>query len=136
MLVGECGSGKSSLICALSGEKHPRAKAMSVVYVGQFINTPGEFLENRRFYPALITAAVDCDILALVQDATRKSSLFPPQFCSAFNCRKIGIISKIDAEQAAPQRAEQFLRYAGARDIIRLSVKSGEGVDELKALLA
>lgn len=135
MFVGETGSGKSSLISALSGNTCPAAKAMAVVYCGPFINTPGEFLENRRFYPALITAAMDCDILCLVQDASRKTSLFPPLFCSAFNCRTIGIVSKVDLENADPSRAERFLASAGVKETVRASCITKEGLARLELFL-
>lgn len=135
MFIGETGVGKSTLLRALSGENFASRKAMAVEFFGPFINTPGEFLENRRFYPALITASADCDILAMVQDATRNSSLFPPQLASVFNRRVVGVISKVDAAGANPERAELFLRSAGAKEIIRVSAKSGEGIAELKGLL-
>ena len=138
MLVGECRAGKASLIRALSkGEYAPR-RAMAVEYFGRFINTPGEFLENRRFYPALITASMDCDILLLLQDAARDACLFPPQFATMFNRQVVGVVTKADAENASPrhlERAERFLRNAGARTILRVSARSGEGLTALRALL-
>lgn len=136
MLIGETRAGKSGLIRALSGGSLTCARALAVEYLGAFIITPGEFLENRRFYPALITAAVDCDILLLVQDSTRRSSLFPPQFAAMFNRTVIGVACKIDLPTARPELAERFLRSAGARQCLRVSAKTGEGIAELKNLLA
>ncbi|WP_432738133.1 EutP/PduV family microcompartment system protein [Maridesulfovibrio sp. FT414] len=135
MFVGETRSGKSSLIKALSfGDYVPR-RAMAVEYCGQFINTPGEFLENSRFYHALITSSADCHVLVMVQDATRRSSLFPPLFACMFNRKVVGVVSKSDAAGADCDLAARFLHSAGAKDIIRASVVSGEGVDMLRALL-
>jgi ethanolamine utilization protein EutP len=135
MLIGETGAGKRSLIRALSGEALPPRLPMSVEFHGPFINTPGEFLENRRFYRHLITAAVDCDIVAFVQDATRRASLFPPLFAASFNRKLVGVVSKTDAEGADPERAERLLRNAGAKDIFRMSVQTGDGLEKLRALL-
>ena len=135
MLIGESGAGKSTLIRALSGENFSSRKAMAVEFFGQFINTPGEFLENRWFYRALITASADCDVLAMLQDATRNSSLFPPQFAATFNRKVVGVISKVDADGANVERAERFLRNAGAREFIRVSSKNGEGLEALRELL-
>ncbi|CCO23647.1 EutP/PduV family microcompartment system protein [Maridesulfovibrio hydrothermalis] len=135
MLVGETRSGKSSLIKALSdGEYIPR-RAMAVEYYGQFINTPGEFLENSRFYHALITSSADCQILALVLDATRKSSLFPPLFVSMFNRKIVGVVTNINASTADVGRAEQFLRSAGAKVVVCVCAESGEGLDSLREML-
>ena len=135
MLMGETGVGKSTLIQALMGGEIITRRPMAVEYRGQFINTPGEFLENRRFYPALITTAADCHILALLQDATRTNSLFPPGFAAIFNRKVLGVITKVDVAGAEVKRAERFLRSAGAKDIIGLSVKSGAGLEALREML-
>lgn len=135
MLIGETFVGKSSLIRELSGAEYTSHRAMAVEYCGQFINTPGEFLENRRFYHALITSSADCDILALVQDASRKNSLFPPLFASMFNRKVLGVVSKLDAPEANAGRAQLFLRNAGVKDIVLTSSKTGEGLDILRQML-
>lgn len=135
MLIGETRVGKSSLIRKLSGEDYVARRAMAVEYCGQFINTPGEFLENRRFYNALITSSADCDILLFVQDAVRKSSLFPPLFASMFNRKVIGIVSKIDAPEANIERAQRFLQNAGVKKSHLISSMTGEGMDSLRQML-
>jgi ethanolamine utilization protein EutP len=135
MLVGETGSGKSALIRALSGEEFTQKRTMAVEFCGQFINTPGEFLENRRFYRALITTAVDCDILALLQDATRSSCLFPPQFATMFNRTVVGVVTKVDEAGANVERAERFLRTAGVGVLVHSSIKTGVGLDTLRTML-
>ncbi|WP_419176649.1 EutP/PduV family microcompartment system protein [Desulfosediminicola sp.] len=136
MLVGETLVGKSSLIRTLSAGDYSPRRAMAVEYHGRFINTPGEFLENRRFYNALITTSADCDVLLLVQDATRKNSLFPPLFASMFNRRVVGIISKIDDPAANRERAIAFLRNAGVKEFYATGIISGDGLDELRRALA
>lgn len=135
MLIGEVGAGKSSLIRALSGNELRSSRAMSVQHCGPFINTPGEFLENRRFYPAIITASMGCDIMALLQNAERSVSLYPPLCCSFFNKHIIGIITKIDSPTARPDRAERFLRSAGVKELYFVSSVSGEGLEGLRSLL-
>lgn len=136
MLVGETLAGKSTLIRRLSGRDYLSNRAMAVDYFGQFINTPGEYLENRRFYHALITTSADCDILAFVQDCTRLSSLFPPLFGSMFNRQLIGIITKCDADHANIRRARLFLNNAGVKDILVTSSVTGQGIVTLQQLLA
>ena len=135
MLIGETFSGKSSLIQALSEERYTPRRAMAVEYFGRFINTPGEFLENRRFYHALITSAADCDTIIFVQDATRKTCLFPPLFASMFNRNIIGILSKIDKAKSNSTRAKRFLENAGVKEIIATSTITGDGLDRLQLLL-
>ncbi len=136
MLVGETRSGKSSLIKALSDGEYTPRRAMAVEYCGQFINTPGEFLENSCFYHALITSSADCQVLAMVQDARRNSSVFPPLFVSMFNRKVIGVITNTDAEDANIARAELFLRSAGVKEVVCVSTVSGEGLDSLREMLS
>lgn len=135
MLIGETLVGKSSLVRELSGKEYSSHRAMAVEYCGQFINTPGEFLENSRFYHALITSSADCDILALVQDATRRNSLFPPLFASMFNRQVIGVVSKQDSREANTKLARVFLHNAGVKDIVLTSSKTGDGLDILRQML-
>ncbi len=134
MFVGETGAGKRSLIRALSGDVISPRRPMSVDFHGPYINTPGEFLENRRFYPALITASADCDIVVFVQDATRRACLFPPLFAASFNRRVLGLISKTDADTADANLAERFLRQAGVGEILSVSAYAGTGLDVLRSL--
>jgi len=136
MLIGESGVGKTTLIQVLSGEGFSSRKTQAVEFCGRFIDTPGEFLENRRFYPALITSSADCDVVAMVQDATRISSLFPPQFSTIFTRKVIGIVTKVDVEGCNVERAERFLANAGVKEIIRSSSKTNVGLDILQELLA
>ncbi|WP_300671340.1 EutP/PduV family microcompartment system protein [Desulfoluna sp.] len=136
MLIGESSVGKTTLIRVLSGDEFSTRKTQAVEFCGRFIDTPGEFLENRRFYPALITSSVDCEVVAMVQDATRISSLFPPQFATIFNRKVVGIITKVDVEGCNVDRAERFLKNAGAKDIIRVSAKANIGLDIVQDMLA
>lgn len=136
MLIGETRVGKSSLIGALSSTTFKSHRAMAVEYHEGFINTPGEFLENHRFFTALITASADAEIIFMVLDATRTTSLFPPGGGAVFNRQVVGIITKIDLPGADTARAERFLRNTGARQIVRTSTATGEGLDELRRIIA
>lgn len=135
LLVGETGSGKSGLIRVLSGGKHAPRRLMAVEYCGPFINTPGEFLENRRFYPALITTAAECDMILMLASATHASCLIPPQFATMFNRTVLGVVTRADAPQADVERARRFLRNAGVRTVLVTDFESGRGVPELRAVL-
>lgn len=136
LLVGKVGSGKTSLIQGLQGDELISRKTQAVTFNGMFIDSPGEFLENRRLYPALLASAMTCDVVGLVQDATGINSMFPPRFASMFKKEIIGIVTKIDKESSNPERAEKFLRWAGATEIIRTSSLDGTGLDLLKLYLA
>lgn len=100
------------------------------------MDTPGEFIENRRFYSALITSSSQCDILGFVQDSTSATSIFPPQFASMFNKKIIGIISKTKLKGSNIERSTRFLSLAGATNIIETSTVENIGIQELISLLS
>lgn len=135
MLVGECGSGKTALVRILSGGDHVPRRALAVEHIGRFIVPPGEFLENRRFYPALITASVDAALILFLQNASARSSLFPPQFAFAFNKPVLGLIMGTDLEVAEPERAVRFLTNAGVREYYSVSLLDQRGIPELQSRL-
>jgi ethanolamine utilization protein EutP len=136
MFIGETDSGKSGLIRALSGEAYAPRRAMAVEYFGRFINTPGEFLENSRYYHALITSSADCDVLVMVQDARRSTSLFPALFAPIFNRPVVGVVTRSGEAGANPERARRFLESAGARRVVPTDFRSGAGLAELAAELS
>ena len=135
LLIGKTGSGKTSLIQGLHGEDVVYRKTQAITFNGMFVDSPGEFLENRRLYPALMTSSVNCNMIALVQDATAINSVFPPKFASMFKKRVIGIITKVDKKLSLPERAEKFLRLAGADEIIRTSATERTGLGLLSAAI-
>ena len=135
MLIGEWRSGKSTLIRLLSRTDYVPRKVFALDFHGDFVNTPSEFLENRWRYSALITASADCDVLLFVQDATRSTCQIAPAFARIFNRRVIGVITKIDLPEAKIERAEKFLRNAGVREIMKVSLATGEGLNALRAEL-
>ena len=135
MLIGEWRSGKSTLIRTLSRSDYRPRKVFAVEHHGDFVNTPSEFLENRRWYPALITASAHCDTLIFVQDATRTTCQIAPALAAMFNRKVIGVITKTDLPEANVSRAERFLRNAGVREIFPVSLATGQGVAGLSHVL-
>ncbi len=132
MLLGERGAGRRSLARALGHAPAFMPQPMAVEFAGRFVIPPPEFLENRRFYRALITVSMDCGTLLFVQDATRRTSAFPPGFARIFNRHVAGIITKTDMPEASIERATRFLNNAGLQNIYAISAISGEGLDTLR----
>ena len=132
MLIGEHGVGRRSLVHALGFAPPAGLCPLAVEYAGPFVLPPPEFMENRRFYRALITVSVDCGTLLFVQDATRRTSAFPPGFARIFNRHVAGIITKADMAEASIERATRFLDNAGLRNIYAISAVSGQGLDALR----
>ena len=78
MLMGAIGAGKSTLLRALSNNAFQPRRAMAMERHGRFLLTPGEFLENRRFYHALISTAADCGVLLFSTKARCKPLVNTP----------------------------------------------------------
>lgn len=137
MLIGKSGSGKTTLIQLLSSEKIRYNKTQAMEYYQDFIDTPGEYIESRRYYNAIISSVDQCQKIVLVQDATDKDSVFPPNFAKTFNQDVLGVISKIDKEAADLEAAEKSLKRAGVKinKIFKISSITKNGLIDLKKYL-
>lgn len=135
MLIGKSGSGKTTLIQLLSSEEIRYNKTQAMEYYSDFIDTPGEYIEIRRYYNAIISSADQCQKIALVQSANDKESVFPPNFAKTFNQDVFGIISKIDKENADLKAAEKSLKRAGVNKIFKTSSINKKGIKSLKKYL-
>lgn len=137
IFIGQSGSGKTTLCQKLNEQSIRFRKTQAVEYYGGSIDTPGEYLENRRFYNALIMTAVDAEIIALVVDPTSEYQAIPPGFGGIFNKKVIGIITKI--HQVKPERirqAEDELSRAQASPIFLVDTPEGVGIEELEKYLS
>lgn len=108
----------------------------AIVWTPAAIDTPGEYLENRCLYSALLTSACEADVIALVLNADAPWSPFSPGFTAPMNRPVIGVITKADL--AAPPRLQQvrtWLETAGAGHIFITSALTGDGLDDLFACL-
>lgn len=137
IFVGETGSGKTTLSQWLQQKERVYHKTQQVYYFDDSIDTPGEFMENRFYYNALVSASVDAQIVAFVQNIQGTQNYFPPFFSARFTKPTIGIITKIDLikDDQALVIARKRLELAGAKKIFEVSLISGEGMDELEKFL-
>lgn len=135
MVVGKTGCGKTTLIQALRGASLEYRKTQALNYQQDYIDTPGEFIEHRRFFSSLQATSASCRYVVLVQSASQNRSLFPPGFASLFYRPVIGVVTKCDREDADLQGAITHLQRAGARRIVPTSAYLNEGIDELDRLL-
>lgn len=134
MLIGKTGAGKTSLMQRLNEEPMVYHKTQSVSYCSKVIDTPGEYIENRVYYKALIVSSYEADFIGFIQEANAVESLYPPGFAEAFNKEVIGIITKIDLEEDT-STAEKYLREAGVATIVKVSNTTQQGVDAIRDLM-
>ncbi len=135
MLIGESGSGKSSLIRVLTQGRYEPHRALALQYFENFVDTPGEFVENRWFFRFLLTASQEVDILLFVQDATRINCMLRPGFGAMFNREVLGVISRCDHPLADVARGRRLLSYAGLSRVLETDSKTGRGMEALAAEL-
>lgn len=136
IFIGKTGCGKTTLCQKLDELDINYKKTQSVEIYKNSIDTPGEYLENRGLYNALIVTAVDADVIALVYDPKVEEGYFAPGFASMFCKKVIGIITKInqvDEEKLAI--AEERIRLAGATEVFKVDTVDNVGVDQLKQYL-
>lgn len=138
MFIGMSGSGKTTLYQKLAFEQIRYDKTQAIEFHKNVIDTPGEYLENRNYYSALMVTSAEADIVALVMDCKSLNNAFPPGFARMFTKPIIGIVTKIDLmkEDRDSGFAEESLRLAGADEIFKISTLDNIKVEELKKRLS
>ncbi|MEG2421572.1 MAG: EutP/PduV family microcompartment system protein [Oscillospiraceae bacterium] len=137
MLVGRTGAGKTSFCQAIHDEDLRYQKTQAVQILNGAIDTPGEYLENRALYRALIVTAADAEMVVLMQDCTDEQCYFAPGVAAMFNKPAVGAVTKIDLakNEDAILRAEQQLALAGCARIFRISNRDKSGIPDMKTYL-
>jgi ethanolamine utilization protein EutP len=131
ILIGKTGSGKTTLIQRMESGVFCRDKTQMIAYHDSFIDTPGEYLELRSMYRALVVTAADADAIGMIQACDDNEFRLPPQLASIFPKETVGIVSKIDLARSRQdiEQARAILDAAGAVRVFELSALSGEGID-------
>ncbi|MGE5677476.1 MAG: EutP/PduV family microcompartment system protein [Pseudomonadota bacterium] len=135
MLVGRSGCGKTTLVQAVNQLESVYRKTQAMEFHENMIDTPGEYIENRSLYKALLITSIECDIVALVQSCTEEYCVFPPGFAGIFPRPVIGIITKTDSSGCRRTETEKYLKRSGAGCIYMTSSFTGEGIEEVRRLI-
>lgn len=137
MLIGRSRCGKTTLLQSLQRQPLHDQKTQALEFSDDAIDTPGEYLENRCLYSALISTACEADIIGFVQSADTPQSCFAPQFARAFTKPVIGIITKADQCQDPAQldAVTEQLKLAGIDQLFVTSATAGDGIVDLRKYL-
>ena len=137
MLVGRTGAGKTSFCQAINDWAIEYKKTQAVEIVNNAIDTPGEYVENRALYRALIVSGADADVIVLLQDCTGDENMFAPGFASMFAKTAVGLVTKVDLAENEKQiqDAREKLELAGCEKIFEISSVERTGIEEIKAYL-
>jgi ethanolamine utilization protein EutP len=133
IFMGRTGSGKTTLCQKLDALELKYKKTQSVELYDNAIDTPGEYMENRNFYRALIMTAVDAKLIAILADPTVRDNYIPPAFAGTFAKEIIGIVTKVSLAKSEEdiKRVEMELRQSGAQKIFRVDTVKEIGIEEL-----
>ena len=136
MLIGRTGCGKTTLTQKLLDEEVKYKKTQSVTYKNKIIDTPGEYVENKMYYKSLLVLSADAKLIVLVQSSIDGATLFPPKFSTMFPRKEvIGVITKIDLENANIERSRKFLEEAGVTEVFTIGLDDSEGLEEIRKRL-
>ena len=123
-LLGPSGCGKTTLSQRLIGEQVSYKKTQSIQVIGDdIVDTPGEYVEQKQFYSALIVTAVEADVILLLSSAIDEQNAFSPRMGSLFSGKPvIGVITKTDLceDPELIEGASEILSMAGAETIIEV----------------
>ena len=136
ILVGHVACGKTTLCQCLNGMEMKYKKTQALEVIHQTIDTPGEYVERRSLFHALVVTSVEADQVLFVQDASQERFMFAPGQSAAFPIPVAGVVSKVD--MATPQQvknAVELLELAGASPIFVVSAFTGQGIEELRTFL-
>lgn len=131
MLVGRSEAGKTTLTQALMGRDIKYEKTQYIEYGNLIIDTPGEYIQTKELGSGLAVYSYESDVIGLLISATEPFSLYPPNITGQVNREVIGIVTKIDKEDANPEQAENWLKLCGCKKIFKVSSYTGEGIPEL-----
>ena len=136
MLIGRTSCGKTTLTQKLMNEEVKYKKTQAVTYKSKIIDTPGEYVENKMYYKSLLVLSADAKIIILVQSAIDGVTLFPPKFSTMFPKKEvIGLVTKIDLENADVERSKKFLLEAGATEVFTIGLNDKKGLEAIKKRL-
>ncbi|MBC8585232.1 EutP/PduV family microcompartment system protein [Youxingia wuxianensis] len=137
MLIGRTSAGKTSFCQVLHHHEIKYKKTQAIEIIDNAIDTPGEYVENRALYRALVVTAADADVVILVQDCTDPQCFFAPNISGMFNRPTIGLATKIDLVQNEEEvlQAMAKLELAGCEKVFKISSTQNIGVDEVRKYL-
>lgn len=136
ILIGRSEAGKTTLTQALKGETITYQKTQYINYYDVIIDTPGEYAQTAKLGRALALYSCEADVVGLLLAANEPYSLYPPNITCMVNREVIGIVTKIDREDADPEQAARWLRLTGCKKIFFVNSRASEGVAEILEYLS
>ena len=119
MLIGPSAAGKTTLIQRLIDKEIKYDKTQTVEYVGNFIDTPGEYMQQRGYWGSLTITSHDADIIGLVQDSTSEDCWFSGGLTSKFESRSSVFSRRLTGRIPIRSRPALIWSWQGAEIFLR-----------------
>ena len=139
ILLGPQGVGKSTLANLLEGKPDSFVdKTVVPEYIGDVLDTPGEYMEHRIFFGRFQVLATEYPIIGVLIPCKFDNIYIPPNFMSMFpNKKHIGIITKTDiGDKHDIEKCRLLLNQAGIKECYEISIHDPESIQKLKNIIA
>jgi len=115
ILVGNVGSGKSTLLKALLNLDEEVTKTQALrFHDNNIIDSPGEFINNRTLYGALLATITQVDTIVYLQAADSGQLHMPADLLRMYTGKQVvGVVSRVDVPNADVDAAEVLLAEEG-----------------------
>jgi ethanolamine utilization protein EutP len=137
-VIGEVDAGKSALITRLvNPEGNQRKTQAPIYYPGSVIDTPGEYVDNRAWNGPLLSTISSVNTIVYLQPANAKHFSAPPGLLRVYpNKKLIGVISKVDIDDANIEHAENLLETNGIKGpYFYTSIHDDNSINKLRTFL-
>ena len=138
-VIGEVDAGKSALITRLVAPDGNQKKTQTpIFYSGSVIDTPGEYVDNRAWNGPLLSTISSVNTIVYLQPANGKRFSAPPGLLRVYpNKRLIGVISKVDLDDADISNAEKLLVNNGVQPpFFHTSIHDDNSINKLREFLS
>jgi ethanolamine utilization protein EutP len=115
MLIGPCGSGKTSLANAINGFTGPPRRTQNMVYGEKTLDVPGVYLESPWMHKHIIAAAQDASCVLMLADQSSCRECYPPGFAKVFRVPVMGVITGNGTKPENEEWCIRQLRKAGVQ---------------------
>lgn len=137
-VIGEVDAGKSALITRLvNPEGNQRKTQAPIYYPGSVIDTPGEYVDNRAWNGPLLSTISTVNTIVYLQPANAQHFSAPSGLLRVYpNKKLIGVISKVDIDDANIERAEKLLETNGIQGpYFYTSIHDDNSINKLRTFL-
>ncbi|WP_349945883.1 EutP/PduV family microcompartment system protein [Lacrimispora sp. BS-2] len=136
MIIGPCGSGKTTLANTINGFTGPARRTQNMVYGEKTLDVPGVYLESPWMHKHIIAAAQDASHVLMLVDQSSCRESYPPGFAKVFRIPVIGVITGSGEKPENDEWCIRQLKKTGVPEpYYHINLSEGTGLHELMKAL-